>query len=146
VRLYDLKTGTLCSKFKGVSNPNIVQIVASFSDCGTFAICGSEDRNVFVWRINGQSRADPASAPSSPPLAASSSSLSSLPASAASAVFAQRKVAGESFHASNWEVTSAVFVPRRPREEREIPEGGLIVAADARGNITVFENPILMAE
>ncbi|KAI0554309.1 WD40-repeat-containing domain protein [Xylaria curta] len=48
IRIYNLATKTLEAKLKGHENA-CNQIRASFSDDGTFVICGSEDRKAFIW-------------------------------------------------------------------------------------------------
>ncbi|KAI1739937.1 WD40-repeat-containing domain protein [Xylaria scruposa] len=48
IRIYNLANKTLEAKLKGHENA-CNQIRASFSDDGTFVICGSEDRKAFIW-------------------------------------------------------------------------------------------------
>ncbi|KAI5919024.1 WD40-repeat-containing domain protein [Camillea tinctor] len=48
IRVYDLNDKTLEVKLKGHEN-SCNQIRASFSDDGNYIICGSEDRQAFVW-------------------------------------------------------------------------------------------------
>ncbi|KAK0647038.1 hypothetical protein B0T16DRAFT_172000 [Cercophora newfieldiana] len=52
IRIYNLSKKTLETKLKGHEN-TCSQIAASFSDDGTYVICGSEDRKAFVWSLNG---------------------------------------------------------------------------------------------
>ncbi|KAH8547890.1 WD40-repeat-containing domain protein [Umbelopsis sp. PMI_123] len=48
IRLINLKDKGLVAKYKGLDNPSM-QIRATFSDDGRQIICGSEDRNIFIW-------------------------------------------------------------------------------------------------
>lgn len=48
VRVYNLRDKSLEMKFKGHEN-SYSQINASFSDCGQYVICGSEDRKAYIW-------------------------------------------------------------------------------------------------
>ncbi|KAI1263930.1 WD40-repeat-containing domain protein [Xylariaceae sp. FL1019] len=48
IRIYNLRDKTLELKLKGHENTSS-QIKASFSDDGSYVICGSEDRRAFIW-------------------------------------------------------------------------------------------------
>ncbi|KAG2188263.1 hypothetical protein INT44_001016 [Umbelopsis vinacea] len=48
IRLINLKDKGLVAKYKGLENPSM-QIRATFSDDGRQIICGSEDKNIFLW-------------------------------------------------------------------------------------------------
>ncbi|KAI1503278.1 WD40-repeat-containing domain protein [Biscogniauxia marginata] len=54
IRIYDLSDKTLEMKLKGHEN-SCNQIRASFSDDGNYIICGSEDRQAFVWSLGSLS-------------------------------------------------------------------------------------------
>ncbi|TRX91249.1 hypothetical protein FHL15_007854 [Xylaria flabelliformis] len=84
IRIYNLANKTLEAKLKGHENA-CNQIRASFSDDGTFVICGSEDRKAFIW-----SRA----------MVASDS---------------REKRPGEYFEAHSDVVTTAIFAPTATR-------------------------------
>lgn len=56
IRIYNLQTKALELKFKGHEN-TCNQIRASFSDDGSYVICGSEDRKAFIWST-GPSQSD----------------------------------------------------------------------------------------
>jgi WD repeat-containing protein 44 len=56
IRIYNLQTKTLELKFKGHENA-CNQIRASFSDDGSYVICGSEDKKAFIWST-GPSQSD----------------------------------------------------------------------------------------
>jgi len=48
MRLYGMDDFCLISKFKGLNIPSM-QISASFSDCGQYIVCGSEDGHACIW-------------------------------------------------------------------------------------------------
>jgi hypothetical protein len=52
IRIYNLRDKSLEVKFKGHENL-CSQIAATFSDDGKYVICGSEDRNTFIWNLTG---------------------------------------------------------------------------------------------
>lgn len=56
VRIYNLRDKALELKFKGHENTSN-QIRASFSDDGNYVICGSEDKQAFIWST-GPSQSD----------------------------------------------------------------------------------------
>ncbi|BFZ59469.1 hypothetical protein YB2330_000479 [Saitoella coloradoensis] len=51
IRMYDMRDKSLETKFKGNEN-TCSQIRATFSDDGRYVICGSEDRQVYIWDVN----------------------------------------------------------------------------------------------
>jgi len=51
IRMYQLLDKSLYSKYKGHTNRNC-QIKANFSEDGRYIICGSEDKQVFIWNTN----------------------------------------------------------------------------------------------
>lgn len=51
VRLYDLRDLSLSCKYKGYLNVSS-QIKASFSHDGKYIVCGSENRDIYVWKTN----------------------------------------------------------------------------------------------
>ncbi|KAG4254672.1 hypothetical protein BFJ72_g15194 [Fusarium proliferatum] len=53
VRVYDLNNKLPQAKFKGLKNQSS-QIHAHFSDDGKYIICGSEDRNAYIWPLDSQ--------------------------------------------------------------------------------------------
>ncbi|KAK0624096.1 WD40-repeat-containing domain protein, partial [Immersiella caudata] len=86
IRIYNLSKKTLDTKLKGHDN-TCSQIAASFSDDGSYVICGSEDRKAFVWSLNGN----------------------------VSLTQDKDKPPVEYFEAHNEIVTTAVFAPTRTR-------------------------------
>ncbi|KAI1487098.1 WD40-repeat-containing domain protein [Biscogniauxia mediterranea] len=54
IRIYDLNDKTLEMKLKGHEN-SCNQIRASFSDDGNYIICGSEDRQAYIWSMGSLS-------------------------------------------------------------------------------------------
>ncbi|KAK9771765.1 putative WD repeat-containing protein C3H5.08c [Seiridium cardinale] len=56
IRIYNLRDKALELKFKGHENTSN-QIRASFSDDGSYVICGSEDKKAFIWST-GPSQSD----------------------------------------------------------------------------------------
>lgn len=52
IRLYDSKTLKLRKILKGFTNTNTLRMQADFSDEGTYVVCGSEDKSVYVWNTN----------------------------------------------------------------------------------------------
>ena len=59
IRLYDFKTLKLRKFFKGVTNTKTLRMHADFSDNGTYIVCGSEDKSVYVWNTNKPGEASP---------------------------------------------------------------------------------------
>jgi len=51
IRIYNLRDRSLEVKFKGHAH-NCGQLSASFSDDGSYIICGSEDRKAFIWSLS----------------------------------------------------------------------------------------------
>ena len=80
IRRYRLNDFSLLCKYHGLSN-QVAQLSASFSDCGNFIVCGSEDQRTFIWNTEGESKR------------------------------ADRSHAHESFVAHSTVLTAAVFAP-----------------------------------
>lgn len=57
IRVYNLKDGSLDTKFKGHEN-TCTQISASFSDDAQYVISGSENRKAFIWKTGPSSISD----------------------------------------------------------------------------------------
>ncbi|KAI1908442.1 hypothetical protein LOZ61_005578 [Ophidiomyces ophidiicola] len=55
IRLYNLRDKTMEVKFRGNEN-SASQIRASFSSDGRYIVCGSEDRRVYIWPVEGNER------------------------------------------------------------------------------------------
>ncbi|KAG4090069.1 WD40 repeat-like protein [Neocallimastix lanati (nom. inval.)] len=51
IRMYQLLDKSLYRKYKGHTNRNC-QVKATFSEDGRYIICGSEDKQVFIWNTN----------------------------------------------------------------------------------------------
>jgi WD repeat-containing protein 44 len=86
IRIYNLNKKTLDTKLKGHDN-TCSQISASFSDDGSYVICGSEDRKAFIWSLNSN----------------------------VSLTLDKDKPPAEYFEAHGEMVTTAVFAPTRTR-------------------------------
>ena len=52
LRLYDSKTLKLRKMLKGFTNTGTLRMSAGFSDDGTYVVCGSEDKSIYVWNTN----------------------------------------------------------------------------------------------
>lgn len=85
IRIYNMADKTLEAKLKGHENATN-QIRASFSDDGSFVICGSEDRKAFIWSRD-MSESD-----------------------------SREKGPGEYFEAHSDVVTAAIFAPTKTRQ------------------------------
>lgn len=87
IRVYDLRDGSLDTKFKGHEN-SCTQISANFSDDAQYVISGSENRKAFIWKtgsaVPGDSNRD--------------------------------KHPCENFDAHGGIVTTAVFAPKKTRQ------------------------------
>lgn len=57
IRVYDLRDGSLDTKFKGHTNA-CTQISASFSDDAQYVISGSESRKAFIWKTGSTAPGD----------------------------------------------------------------------------------------
>lgn len=57
IRVYNLRDGSLDTKFKGHEN-GATQISASFSDDAQFVISGSENRKAFIWKTGASAVSD----------------------------------------------------------------------------------------
>lgn len=57
IRVYDLRDGSLDTKFKGHTNA-CTQISASFSDDAQYVISGSENRKAFIWKTGSTAPGD----------------------------------------------------------------------------------------
>ncbi|KAJ3088335.1 hypothetical protein HK102_008998 [Quaeritorhiza haematococci] len=55
IRLYNLRDKSLYRKYKGLENRSS-QIRAGFSDDGRLIVCGSEDKNVYLWNTDPPSQ------------------------------------------------------------------------------------------
>jgi len=100
IRLFQLDDKSCTKEYKGLTNKS-GQIKASFSDDGKYIICGSEDRQVYIWNVE-------------PPQTSRREMVEKL----------QNIIRGrdamtintyETFVASNSAVTATVFAPRRTR-------------------------------
>ena len=89
VRVYNFRDKSLEIKFKGYENSSS-QIRASFSDEGSYVICGSEDRQVYIWHTSYKSHVT----------ATTSSNIGGY----------------ERFEAHSNVVTAAMFAPTRSRQ------------------------------
>lgn len=87
IRVYNLRDGSLDTKFKGHEN-GATQISASFSDDAQYVISGSENRKAFIWKTG--------------PSAIGDSNKDKHPC--------------ESFDAHGNIVTTALFAPKKTRE------------------------------
>eukprot|EP00833_Pecoramyces_ruminatium_P014589 jgi/Orpsp1_1/1188621/evm.model.d7180000066143.1 len=100
IRLFQLDDKSCTKEYKGLTNKS-GQIKASFSDDGKYIICGSEDRQVYIWNVE-------------PPQTSRREMVEKL----------QNIIRGrdamtintyETFVASNSAVTATVFAPQRTR-------------------------------
>ncbi|ORX50388.1 WD40 repeat-like protein [Piromyces finnis] len=100
IRLFQLDDKSCSKEYKGLTNKS-GQIKASFSDDGKYIICGSEDRQVYIWNVE-------------PPQTSRREMVEKL----------QNIIRGrdamtintyETFVASNSAVTATVFAPQRTR-------------------------------
>ncbi|KAG1678566.1 WD repeat-containing protein 44 [Nymphon striatum] len=132
VRLYDLRDLSLSCKYKGYVNLSS-QIKSSFSHDGKYIISGSENHNIYIWKLNHD-------------------------CAKFSSARRDRNDYWEGIKAHNAVVTSAVFAPNpalileqyrtpgmdspqqlaAPSENQ--PQGYVLVSADFSGDIKVFVN------
>eukprot|EP00300_Choanocystis_sp_HF-7_P012320 c17841_g1_i2.p1 GENE.c17841_g1_i2~~c17841_g1_i2.p1 ORF type:complete len:494 (-),score=120.85 c17841_g1_i2:124-1605(-) len=104
IRLYRIQPNyafSLVAKFKGPKT-QLIQIAATFSPAEQFVVCGSEDHRVYVWN----KEFDPTT--SHRPFTPRKHSPSNESA--------------ESFEVSDVPVTTALFIPRQPRNKRPTPQ------------------------
>ncbi|KAG9296354.1 hypothetical protein G9A89_014946 [Geosiphon pyriformis] len=143
IRLYNMRDKSLEYKYKGLENTSS-QIRATFSDDGRYIICGSEDRNVYIWNTD-------------------QSNLNSLSNGPGTSWLKKDKPSFETFEAHSNVVTVAIFAPTRTRQliamtgdpifahslnsgnatmpiNQSYPDGNIIVAADYNGRIKIFRN------
>ncbi|KAI9595241.1 WD40-repeat-containing domain protein [Syncephalis fuscata] len=142
IRLYNLRDMSLERRFKGLRNVNS-QIRATFSDDGRFVICGSEDRNIYVWdAMDGSLTSRSVSSTST-----NNSSNSSPGNGDWRWLRRQPNPPYEQFHAHDNVVTTAVIAPMRTKQllsdassKQALAAACIIVSGDYAGQIRVFVN------
>jgi len=100
IRLFQLDDKSCSKEYKGLTNKS-GQIKASFSDDGKYIICGSEDRQVYIWNVE-------------PPQTSRREMVEKIQ-SIIRGRDAMTINTYETFVASNSAVTAAVFAPQRTR-------------------------------
>mmetsp|Transcript_413 Transcript_413/g.682 ORF Transcript_413/g.682 Transcript_413/m.682 type:complete len:705 (+) Transcript_413:291-2405(+) len=114
IRLYNVETFTLASKFKGLSNSDL-PIKAHLSLDQQYVICGSDDQSVYVWKWMPTEEST---------LLDTRASLKAIQNKPVTNEFHQ------SFKASNDTVTSALFIAWKGKE--------YIATADFKGILRIF--------
>ena len=148
IYLFDLSTGKLCFKLKGFLINRLIRLAASFSQDSSAVICPSEDRYVCFWNTTQTISTKEV------PLPSSSRSLEAdkfrgllhFNHSLCDKMLCFFEISSFSIclcfydTASTKEVACAVFVPRAYAGDNDTR---FFVVGDARGNLTVFENPLV---
>jgi len=117
IYLFDLASYKLCFKMKGFWISRMIRYAASFSQDSTVVICPSEDKNVCFWNT-----------------------AVTIPTKEVALPSLSRSLEADKFKASTKEVACAVFVPKVYSGDCDTR---LFVVGDNRGNLTVFENPLV---
>jgi len=137
IRLCSLDTYLCLCKYKGATNNNF-PIAGTVSETGGHLLCGSEDRNVYMWKLDFFEQ--------------ETSGLTSLAQSKKLLGHVVKKCSShESWNAHAGIVTAAIFAPRKTRDvAREaypvsnspdnVTRGTFMITAGVDGHIHIFEN------